>query len=223
MDNVQIRRQILQLLYDELRDNPPGGVELSEIANRLAQGQQAIQFNINYLAEKELIEISKTMIRPRTFLFIQITATGIDLVEDPNEFNNRFPPQVVQNIIGDKFEVVVGDNASNVAVGKDIRQIASIAPDADGLAQICTAYLYELQDASGPDAPQLADVAAALERLERTLADDDPDLGEVQRIKRLLVEHEGAPALRTEKLFGSEVVVQRVRRAVARLIGDIRE
>ena len=78
-----------------------------------------------YLSQKGLVDLKRTFTGGnRVYSFVQITAASIDLLNDPNEFNAKFPSQVVyQHIAGDSLEVTIGDNASEVIVGKDITKL----------------------------------------------------------------------------------------------------
>lgn len=220
MDEVQIRRRILQMLYEERRRQLPGALEYSELARHLALTSQEVRFNVSYLAEKELVESSKSTVGQRIFFFVQITAKGIDLVEDPNEFNNRFPPQVVvQNVLGDKLDIVIGDHASNVSVGKDIVHVVQFGASNQSLTAICAKFLEETRAKLALTPEQMESITTQVHNLTNILAQEEPDLGKVQQIKRFLAEQEGRPAVRTSVLFSHEAVAGPIRQAVARLIG----
>jgi DNA-binding MarR family transcriptional regulator len=220
MDEVRIRRQILQTLYDKRRREPPGALEYSELARHLALTPQDVQFNVSYLAEKGLVEISKPTIGRRTFVFVQITASGMDIKEDANEFNRRFPPQVVvQNVLGDKLDIVIGDHASNVSVGKGIVPVVQLGASTRPLADVCSKFLEDIRTGLAFTPEQITRITDQVYNLANILAEEDPDLGKVQRIKRFLAEQEGRPAARTSVLFSHEAVARPIRQAVARLIG----
>jgi DNA-binding MarR family transcriptional regulator len=220
MDEVRARRLILQALYKERKREPQGAIERSQLAQRLALTPQDAQFNVGYLAEKGLVRISKPTVDRRKFFFVHITAEGIDLIEDPNEFNNRFPPQViVQNVLGDKLDIVIGDHASNVSVGKGILHVVQLGASTRTLTDICSKFIQEFDTALTLNPEQIALIADQVYSLADILAQEDPDLGEIQRIKRFLAKQEGRPAVRTSVLFSHDVVAQPIRRAVKRLIG----
>lgn len=220
MDEVRVRRLILQALYKERKREPQGAIERSELVRRLALTPQDVQFNVGYLAEKGLVRISKPTVGRRIFVFVHITADGIDLAEDPNEFNNRFPPQViVQNVLGDKLDIVIGDHASNVSVGKGIVHVVQFGASTRTLTDVCWKFIQDIHTSATLNPEQIARITDQVHSLAEILAQEDPNLGEIQRIKRFLLEQEGRPAVRMSVLFSHDAVAQPIRRAVKRLIG----
>ena len=126
-------------------------------------------------------------------------------MEDPSEFNGRFPPQVVvQNVLGHHLEITIGDHASNVSAGKGTTQtthILQIGASTNSLEDMCTQFLQDLENAPGLELEQIAEAAEQIRRLVGILTKQDIDLGEIQRIKRFLAEREGRPAYRTALLY----------------------
>jgi len=219
MNEIQARRRILRTLYNARKRARPGTVERSELASSLALTAEDIQFHVDYLVEKELARILTSTVGQRTFQFVRITAKGIDLVEDPSEFNNQFPsPVIVQNILGDKLDIEIGDNASNISVGKDIVHV-QIGTDAHSLTDVCAQFIQDIGASPDLRPEQMTQVTEQVSRLEGVLAKQDPDLGEIQRIKQFLAEQEGRPAVRTALLFSHDAVTKPIHQAVKRLIG----
>ena len=60
------------------------------------------------LEEKGYLDLVKAL--GSFFHSAQINFYGIDLVEDPNEFNTEFPIQITQNIIQGNTGVIIGDS-----------------------------------------------------------------------------------------------------------------
>jgi len=219
MNEVQVWRRILRILYNTRKRERPGAVERSELADSLGLSSEDVQFHIDYLVEKGLITVLASPAGQQTFQFVRITAKGVDLVTDPSEFNRWFPPQVIiQNILGDKLDIEIGDHASNVSVGKDIVHI-QIGADAHSLSDVCAWFVQDLGTALEPEPEKEAQIAKQISRLMRVLTGPDPDLGEIQRIKRFLAEREGSPAVRTAVLFSHDAVTRPILQAVERLIG----
>jgi len=220
MDDVRIRRLILRELYDKRRHEPSAAIERSELAQHLGLTPQDARFHLGYLAEKGLVEISTTTVGQRVFALVHITAAGIDLTEDPNEFNNRFPPQIIiQNVLGDKLDIVIGDHASNVSVGKDVVHTVHFGADTRTLTGVCAKFAEDIRTSVKLGPKRIEWIEDQLSRLVDLLTHEDPDLGEIQRIKKYLAEQEGRPAVRTSVLFSHEVVARPIRRAVERLVG----
>jgi DNA-binding MarR family transcriptional regulator len=219
LNEVQTWRRILRILYNARKRERLGAVERSELAHSIGLPVEDVQFHIDYLVEKELIKFLESPLGQKAFQFVRITAKGIDLIADPSEFNSQFPPQViVQNILGDKLDIEIGDCASNVSVGKDIVHV-QIGADAHCLTDVCARFVQDFGDALDLHPAQMTQVEEQVARLEIVLAEQDPDLGEIQRIKQSLAEQEGRPAVRTAFLFSHDAVTQPIRRAIERLIG----
>lgn len=220
MNNIQIRRRILQILYEAHNSSPHNAIEREELAKILGVPLNKIQNNLVYLSDpkKNLITLKKTSIEFRTFHFVQITATGIDLVDEPSEFNSSFPPQVIyQYVAGDKLEVQIGDNASDIIVGKDIYKIQF--GENHSLQDICDRYLTALKNDFDLTLEYEKGIESRLQKLQDTLQCDVPNLGKVQCIKQWLIDVEGKPATMTIALFSQKCVKEAVERAVQQLIG----
>ncbi len=114
MDNNEIRRAILENLYNWFKENPysflPRELLLLAIYN-----SKGLESNIVYLEEKGYVELKKAL--DTQFISSRITAKGIDLIENESEFNNKFPiRQNITHIEGDMVGVVSqGDNAQIVS------------------------------------------------------------------------------------------------------------
>jgi len=219
LNNIQIRRRILQLLYEVHDRDPHGAIEQDELAQRLGLLPNRVQSNLAYLYDKKLVQLRRTSAGGRrVYYFAQITASGIDLLDDPSEFNERFPPQVIyQYVAGDNLQVTIGDNASEVIVGKDIIKLQFGADHS--LEEVSTRFVASFESRSDLSEVDREEITVQLERLQALLQSEELDLGEVQRIKRSLIEREGRPAAMTTALFSHPAVVKPIQQAVERLIG----
>jgi hypothetical protein len=90
MTNAEIRRIILQLLYETFKDHPYGRITPKELQENLNIGLKELQFNAIYLEEKGLIELQKPL-EGNLFVGARITPKGIDVVEDEYQLNILFP------------------------------------------------------------------------------------------------------------------------------------
>jgi hypothetical protein len=228
MNNVQVRREILTLLYDLHNRDPHGAIELDELARQLDLSPNKVSSNVKYLCdpEKELAKLKKTTAgSQRVYTFVRITAAGIDLVDAPNEFNARFPPQVTyqyQYVAGDNLEVTIGDNASEVTVGKDIVKLQFGADHT--LEDVFAKFVDSVIERSNASQTDEEGITTQLKRLRYLLQQGEGmDLGEAQRIKESLVEQEGSPPAGTIALFSHPAVVGPIQKAVERLIGHSRK
>lgn len=219
LNNIQIRRRILQLLYEVHNRDSHGAIEQDEFAERLNLPANRVQSNLTYLYDKKLVQLRRTSTGGRrVYHFAQITASGIDLLDDPSEFNERFPPQVIyQYVAGDNLQVTIGDNASEVMVGKDIIKLQFGADHS--LEEVSARFVASFEGRSGLSEVDREEITVQLERLQELLRGEELDLGKVQRIKRSLIEQEGRPAAMTTALFSHPAVVRPIQEAVERLIG----
>jgi hypothetical protein len=216
MNDIEIRREVLAYLYEvhyTRRSSAP--VEAQRLVKERVLPTDRLYKNLEYLAEKNLIRLNQTSLPSGTvYHFVTITATGIDLLDDPNEFNERFPSQVIhQNVAGDNIKVEIGDNAKRVVVGKGIINVEHRLPQQ--LNKLCTQFL----DDFGME-PSDKFLAEQLTRLQEILAAPSVDLGEVQRIKKRLIEIEGTPPVKTIALFSDPSVAKSIMDACEKLIGD---
>jgi hypothetical protein len=210
VNNIQIRRRILQLLYEVHNRDPHGAIEQDKLPQQLNLPTNRVQPNLAYLCEKKLVQLRRTTAGGcRVYHFAKITASGIDLLDDPSEFNARFPPQVIyQYVAGDSLQVTIGDNASEVTVGKDIIKLQFGADHS--FEEVSTRFIASFESRSG---------LSKVDRLQALLQSEELDLGKIQRIKRSLIEQEGRPAAMTTALFSHPAVIRPIREAVERLIG----
>ena len=90
--HIKLRRRILKRLYELFTEHPYATVELVQIAEECNANAKELNWNIVYLEKCGYVELSKSY-ASQTYIASSatITAEGIDLVEDENEFNRRFP------------------------------------------------------------------------------------------------------------------------------------
>jgi len=235
LDDIQIRRQMLQLLYDAHRRTTQRVIEEDELAKKLDLSANLASSNLLYLSESGLVQVQPTSAGgSRIYHYVRITSKGINLVDDPNEFNERFPPIFIihnEQIAGDKIQATIGDHARNIIVGKEIdaTQIdhsvsaAVYAPmktdQGDGLKEAIDRFVALLDDNQAMDQPDREAIIFQLERLQETLSSNEIDLGTIQHIKHFLRQQNSALLDGTRSLFSHPAIVALVKRAVAELIG----
>ena len=102
MNNNQIRRKIIEELYKSNEEKPGVTTPHGILRNKLGIEDNELDRNINYLKEKGYIELITAM----NYYAAKITHKGIDLLEDDNEFNTKFPLlNINQNIVKDSTNV----------------------------------------------------------------------------------------------------------------------
>lgn len=88
----QIRRCILNMLYEMFQETPYATIELIEISEKCSISPKQLNWNIVYLEKCGFVELAKSYESPP---FISpsamITADGIDLIENESAFDKKFP------------------------------------------------------------------------------------------------------------------------------------
>lgn len=107
MTDPEIRRKILEILKGHFDKNPHEGMPVQEIQTALADViYTRVEPNLRYLFEAKYIDgrIERYFGQAPFFSDVKISSKGIELIEDPNEFNRKFPTIQVQiNITVEKL------------------------------------------------------------------------------------------------------------------------
>ncbi len=90
MEKIEIRRRILEMLYEKFTEHPYYRITPKEFKNELKINLRELNYNVIYLEEKGLIELQKPL-EGSLFVGARITTKGVDLVEDEYKFNMMFP------------------------------------------------------------------------------------------------------------------------------------
>ncbi len=119
MDENVLRREILKILYDYERINPGDFVDYNDIMSKLnnIETNQLI-FNMDYLENRGYLKQMK--LASGGFL-TNITCNGIDLIENKEEFNTKFPLINITNVHNSQGVVL---NSNNVKI--DINESINI-------------------------------------------------------------------------------------------------
>jgi hypothetical protein len=126
--NTDIRRRILQLLYDSFAEHPYNRITPKEFRETLGIGLKELHFNIIYLEEKGFVELSKPL-EGSVFVGARITPRGVDLVEDEYEFNIAFPIQSsahpVADDISQRFDELIKDTNGLADLSNDSKELVT--------------------------------------------------------------------------------------------------
>lgn len=115
LDNKELRRKILEYVYQKDEERPLYMAGREELINYLGVDARRVDNNVLYLEEKGYLKLLKAM--GSLFRNAQITSYGKDLVEDPEQFNTEFPISITQNIVSNSLGTVIGDgNIQNVNI-----------------------------------------------------------------------------------------------------------
>ena len=90
--HFSLRRCILKTLYEFFKAYPFGLAELHTIDETCRSTPEPLNWNMVYLEKCGYVELDKSMdCPPYVSCTATITATGIDLVENPHKFEKKFP------------------------------------------------------------------------------------------------------------------------------------
>jgi hypothetical protein len=121
LDNNQIRRKLLEILYKYAADNPGEEMPDGLLKEELDITKKELKFNVDYLYEEGYVNIT-------TFIGgdfdVKINSNGINLVEDNSRFNNKFPLiNLTQNFVHNSSGVVINSNNVNINIDESFNQI----------------------------------------------------------------------------------------------------
>jgi hypothetical protein len=89
---ILLRRCILENLYDIFKAYPYAVVELRQLAENCRVSPKELNWNLVYLEKRGYVELGKSVeCPPYVASTVSLTALGIELVEDSDEFDRRFP------------------------------------------------------------------------------------------------------------------------------------
>ncbi len=89
--HFELRRCILDTLYQFFREYPFGLAELHHFQEKCQCSPEQLNWNIVYLEKCGFLELDKSMdCPPYVSCTATITAKGIDLVENPAQFDKKF-------------------------------------------------------------------------------------------------------------------------------------
>lgn len=113
MNPKTLRKQILKALYAKRAEDFTGPQDL---LSEIKVSEDSLDIEIRYLEEKYLVNIIGKSMGKRylNFAGVKITADGVDLVEDPEEFNKMFTIKIHNNQFGDLKHSNVSIDSGNV-------------------------------------------------------------------------------------------------------------
>lgn len=103
MTPAEIRRAVLLRLYDIYKKNPHEYVKPIELIQHIGsdeiQKTQDLEHHLEYLGESGFIDLRRlTRGVSGPIHKVKLKYKGVDIVEDPSEFNMQFPAQININI-----------------------------------------------------------------------------------------------------------------------------
>ena len=120
MKPKEVRQKILEAAYEHRHDS--FGIQTEDLEKRLPDvDEKTLHQEITYLEQKNWVEVKGKFMGKQylNFSAVAITAWGIDLVEDPEEFGKIFSINLHQNNFGDI-------NGSNISINSQyVSQVIS--------------------------------------------------------------------------------------------------
>jgi len=120
MDKTEIRRKILEYIYQKNLNKPKYMASREELKTNLGINDAELDNNVLYLDGKNLLKLNKRL--GAIFLEAEITINGIDSIEKPkpNEKTTAPVTQIIQGNIG----VVLGnDNVQTINIVDNFKPI----------------------------------------------------------------------------------------------------
>lgn len=120
--NTQIRREILRVCYTKWLIQPHMFTLKNELTVMIPSTGTEIERNLQYLVEKGYLKGTLTM---AGYAHVTITDRGIDICEDPEEFNRLFSLKVEQtvntvNVSGDYVSQSIKGNNNNALINSSV-------------------------------------------------------------------------------------------------------
>lgn len=139
MNDIDIRRKVLEKLYDIEKKTPGKMIMSGKLINELHIPNEELGFNIRYLHKKGFIDAKEGMGTLYNAI-IRINHNGIDLIEDESEFNTKFPLKItnIQNsngVVIDSNDVTVDVNNS-INIENSFNELYELIKDKDNAEEI---------------------------------------------------------------------------------------
>lgn len=118
--NSQIRRQIISVCYSKWQTNPHGFVAKMDLIKFIPVEEIEIERNLKYLVDSGYLQGPLTS---AGYIHVKITKYGIDIFENPQEFNKLFSINLEQqtiNIGGDYIAPFVIGDKNNISINSQI-------------------------------------------------------------------------------------------------------
>ncbi len=155
MNQIQIRRRILEMVYERCREHPYHRVTPKEFRTELNIGLKDLHFNIIYLEEKGYLELQKPL-EGSLFVGARITPKGIDLIENEYQLDLMFPIEKEDMIPTNVFEEF---NLLNDAIMADGNMIKD-------LRELITENINEIQNELKKSEPSYSTIKGLLTKIK---------------------------------------------------------
>jgi hypothetical protein len=124
--NQEIRRKILEILYESFVEHPYNRVTPSEFKEMIKIGLKDLHFNMIYLEEKGYVELQKPL-EGSVFVGARLTSKGIDLVEDEYQMAVFFPEEAAELSVParalEELNSLIDETNKSAEFGPDLKEL----------------------------------------------------------------------------------------------------
>lgn len=197
MSDSEIRHMMLEVLLKASQEDPTGvGLSRDRMKEILQIPENRMDFNMLYLKDKGLVQLLQSIGTP--WNFAQITAYGVDVVENKEKYKNEFPfiQTTIQEIHGNVYGHVIQAVSSQVSFTQQVT---------DAFKQA-----YNIVETKGEVTTELKEeIKKNLKLLEDELNKKEPDAGKIQGLLRWLKQNASwiVPTIIQVILKGMEMVL----------------
>lgn len=126
MTNIEIRRKILEMVFECFKEHPYHRITPKEFKEELNIGLKELNYNVIYLEEKGLLELQKPL-EGSLFVGARITSKGIDLLEDEYKFDIMFPVNNKEKLTATnvfaEFNLLIDAIEAADNINKDLKEL----------------------------------------------------------------------------------------------------
>ena len=166
MTNQEIRRKILEQLYELFKNHPYGRITPKELQEALNISLKELQFHVIYLEEKGFIELQKPL-EGSLFVGARATSKGIDIVEDEYQLDIFFPisktTAIIPASVFDNLETLVNTTDSSTELNAQQKEMI-------------IEEIREVQDELKKSEPSYSQLKKTLDRLKERSTDTFEEL-----------------------------------------------
>ena|SRR4030042_4303615 len=114
---IEIRRNVIKFLYEFFKEKPFNYMKIGELCSKLGVEEKDLQWNLEYLAQNGYIvgSMHKVLGSAHYIEKVKISSSGIDLIEDPSEFNRTFP-DIQINVMIEKILINLQQEIENSSI-----------------------------------------------------------------------------------------------------------
>jgi DNA-binding transcriptional ArsR family regulator len=160
----ETRAKILEILYNQAKENPYSFIDASELAEKLNLTLDQIELELDYLDEKGFIRYDRVLGGGG---FVRIAAYGIDAVESPEMFINEAP--FLQQIIiyGNVIDSAILQ-AESIRIRDSLNKIYNAVEDEE-LKELISQLIHE-SEKDKPDGNKIKEIIQQIKEKAPELA-----------------------------------------------------